>query len=730
MHESPRNESLPFQSALTIEDVAQRPLPGSVVPQKLAFSPDDQWITYLLGSPTDNALHLYALGVKDQKAQLMVSPQNGGDTESNLSIEEQLRRQRQRQFHEGVSDYSWAHQHNRFLFPMNGALFCQEGVEGQSRKLVEKSEHPTLDPQFSPDDQWVAYVQDSEIYVVPSEGGTPKQLTEGARGTGKVNGLADYIAQEEMDRNHGFWWSPDSRFIAFTETDESHIPEFRIMHLGKDFTGPHAEENHRFPFVGKANSKLRLGVIELETGKVVWMDFDNQEEVYLPQVRWLPDGQLSAQIENRAQSELKLLFLDPQEGTTRVVLKETSDYWIDLLDLFRPLKQGGFIWGSQKSGFFHLYLYNQAGNPLRILTRGEWMVTSIVGVDEDKEMVYFTANCDDPGQEQLYSISFSGGPTHQITQGGGMHHVILDHSFERFIDVHHSTTCPPSAKVCSLVDGETQLVLHDEVDPRLEKMDLVPPEMISIKNRDGVVLHGALYRPPKHFGEGPFPTLVNFYGGPHTTRNFVNDSWGMTVDMRAQYLSRRGILVFKLDNQGTGRRGIAFTAAIKNDMGNIEVKDQVDGVNYLIEQKLAIPGKIGVHGWSYGGYLSAMCLARAPETFDLAIAGAPVTHQDGYDTHYTERIMGTPESNPKGYEESSVMHHVDKIKGKLLLVHGLMDENVHFRHTARLINALIEARKPYDLIVFPDGRHSMRKPADLLYLEEQLVAYLEKHWLT
>jgi dipeptidyl-peptidase-4 len=267
--------------------------------------------------------------------------------------------------------------------------------------------------------------------------------------------------------------------------------------------------------------------------------------------------------------------------------------------------------------------------------------------------------------------------------------------------------------------------LYDERDPRLDQLRLDPPELITLQNRHGITLYGAIFRPPERSGTGPYPTLVYVYGGPHA--QLVVDAWSLTVTMRVQYLCSLGFLIFVLDNRGSARRGLAFEAVIKHDMGHAEVEDQVDGVRWLVAQGLADPQRVGVFGWSYGGYMALMCLARAPEIFKVAVAGAPATHWDGYDTHYTERYMGTPQSNPQGYQVSSVVNHVADLQGRLLLVHGLIDENVHFRHTARLINALIAARKPYDLLLFPDERHMPRKLADRVFMEEQVRDYFLKH---
>jgi dipeptidyl-peptidase-4 len=252
----------------------------------------------------------------------------------------------------------------------------------------------------------------------------------------------------------------------------------------------------------------------------------------------------------------------------------------------------------------------------------------------------------------------------------------------------------------------------------LETLPLITPELVTLTNRHNHTLHGLIYRPA---GDGPFPTIVSVYGGPHAQR--VTNSWGVTVDMRAQYLAAQGYLVFKLDNRGSARRGLAFESVIRHNMGDVEVQDQVDGVRWLVAQGLADPQRVGIYGWSYGGYMTLMCLARAADTFHVGVAGAPVTHWDGYDTGYTERYMGTPQSNPAGYEISSVMPHVPQMQGKLMLVHGLLDENVHFRHTARLMNALNRAQKQYDLLLFPDERHMPRKAEDRLYMEERIVAF-------
>lgn len=707
---------------LPIEEIAKYPLPGMAIPGNIAFSPDDRLISYLLSEDMSLTRQLFAYNTESREQSILVTPIDGGTRDDNVSLEEALRRERMRQREFGVTQYAWARKANRLLVPMQGEIYIQDGQGAPLHKIVKQDEAPALDAKISPDGEWVAYVQNAELYVVPAAGGEARQLTFGARSTGKTHGLAEYIAQEEMARRSGFWWSPDGGYLAFEEVDETHIPVYRIVHQGKENTGEGAQEDHRYPFAGQTNARVRLGVVSIQGGEPVWMDLGEEQDIYLARVKWLADGSLTAQIENRAQTRLDLLKFDLRSGQSTLLLCEESETWINLYDLFRPLKSGGFIWASERSGFCHLYLYNSNGELVRALTQGEWLVDDIAAVDEENQRLYFTASHESSTESNLYSVSFSGEAPRRLTPEPGMHSVVCDHQCRRFVDTYQSLDQPPVVRLRSLQDGSVLTTIYERPDPRLEQLKLQPPEIVQVKNRVGNTLYGAIYQPTAKFGHGPYPTIVYVYGGPHF--QMVTNGWNMTVAMRAQYLRSLGYLIFVLDNRGSARRGLAFEGAIKHDMGHLEVEDQVDGVRWLVDQGLADPDRVAIYGWSYGGYMSAMCLARAAGTFKVAVAGAPVTAWDGYDTHYTERYMGTPQNNPEGYQQASVLAHVDKLQGKLMLVHGLIDENVHFRHTARLINALIQARKPYELLLFPDERHMPRKLADRIYMESLIRDFL------
>ncbi|WOL02204.1 hypothetical protein Cni_G10923 [Canna indica] len=742
-----------------VEEIVQYPLPGYVAPSSISFSPDGRLISYLF-SP-DGTLHrkVFAFDVVSLRQELLFSPPDGGGLdESNLSPEEKLRRERSRERGLGVTRYEWKARSTSspgfpgrkqtIMVPLPTGVYFQE-VSGSEPELKLRcsSGSPIIDPHLSPDGSMLAYVRDDELHVLNLSHGEPKQLTFGAKADGKTHGLAEYIAQEEMDRKTGFWWSHDSKYIAFAEVDSADIPLFRIMHQGKNSVGSDAQEDHAYPFTGAANAKVRLGVVPASGGEVTWMDLicgvqdeANGDAEYLARVNWMPDNSLTAQVLSRSHCRSKILKFDIKTGHKEVLLVEEQDIWINLHDCFTALDKGvnnfsgGFIWASEKSGFRHLYLHDKNGVCLGPITQGNWMVEQIAGINESAGLIYFTGTTDGPLESNLYCTNLFPDwtvplqPPRRLTQGSGRHAVILDHQMQRFVDVHDSLTSPPRVMLCSLHDGSIITPLYEQAlsIPRFKKLQLLSPEIVQISAKDGTVLYGALYKPDeKKFGPPPYKTLISVYGGPSV--QLVVDSWINTVDMRAQYLRNKGILVWKLDNRGTSRRGLKFEGHLKQSFGRVDAEDQLTGADWLVKQGLAKAGHIGLYGWSYGGFLSAMTLARFPDTFCCAVSGAPVTSWDGYDTFYTEKYMGLPKENPEAYDYGSIMHHVHKIKGKLMLVHGMIDENVHFRHTARLINSLIAAGKPYELLLFPDERHMPRRLRDRVYMEERIWEFIERN---
>eukprot|EP00537_Pseudo-nitzschia_pungens_P007113 CAMPEP_0172360720 /NCGR_PEP_ID=MMETSP1060-20121228/4694_1 /TAXON_ID=37318 /ORGANISM="Pseudo-nitzschia pungens, Strain cf. cingulata" /LENGTH=1169 /DNA_ID=CAMNT_0013082787 /DNA_START=490 /DNA_END=3999 /DNA_ORIENTATION=- len=867
-------------------------------------------------------------------------------TSDSLSLEERLRRERQRMHSSGgLTQFTWTYNNRntlRILVPIRGSLYIQDGIESSShlkviydkhsmeQMLRKKSKHmsqsiPTsaIDPQLSPDGQLFAFCVMGEIFVAPChECHTPTQVTFGADLKNSItHGLADFVAQEEMDRYRGFWWSPDSKGIVFARVDESKVPPYRITHHECETTTTEScmYEDHRYPFAGKVNPTVKLAYVRVDAAsllrqhdsesstssdtsgsaaidevnriaqhnwnEVKWFNPPREAQEYLARLDFLPDGSACAQWQNRTQNCLVLVRMNLNTGKARTLLVERSDIWINLHHLLHvlerpihprecrnstflpplpdPLPEGSFsfLFGSERSGFSHLYLYTfvpgvNGGQAMlvRQVSSGDWVVESIVGVNLKHNAVYVTGTYDSVLERHLYALpivipeteatpmesnsmhtesSPSGHPNgvrrgfkqvinalsgkshhsngnrnhsysnHQrslyhnagsdslsgrtkssvrkssecrdaivplrLTQESGMHNVVMDPDCSKVVDTSSDLDRPTSVKIyeipiegpfgaldnASKSAGEVGNASHCVSRPtkvydlkllytlydahRDDKAmsissdavsNLSPPELMTFPSSDGdESLHLALYRPDSRIhGPGPYPLICAVYGGPHVQR--VNRSWSQCADMRAQRLRSLGFCVVKCDNRGSSRRGLAFESAISRRLGRLEVLDQVAAVRQLTVRGIVDPTRVGIYGWSYGGYLAAMCLCRAPDVFHVAVAGAPVTSWDGYDTHYTERYMGLPSENPSGYRESAVFDHVPNMRGKLLLVHGLIDENVHFRHTARLINRLIAAGKDYDLLLFPDERHSPRRLRDRIYMEQRISDYFLKYLST
>eukprot|EP00560_Eucampia_antarctica_P002245 CAMPEP_0197841860 /NCGR_PEP_ID=MMETSP1437-20131217/46414_1 /TAXON_ID=49252 ORGANISM="Eucampia antarctica, Strain CCMP1452" /NCGR_SAMPLE_ID=MMETSP1437 /ASSEMBLY_ACC=CAM_ASM_001096 /LENGTH=836 /DNA_ID=CAMNT_0043451667 /DNA_START=66 /DNA_END=2575 /DNA_ORIENTATION=- len=785
---------------ITFEDIGSYPgrtCVGNVgAPSKMCFSPNDESVVFLGTSSSalmngsgkkkkddndnDGALlttqKLWKMRIMgknhnndnddddefDTDAKELAKPPRGVGEEDTLSEEEKLRRERTRQLHTGITSFEYSEE-GTLLCPVGNDLFIihkeEEKIDSNSNsniltKLVDSSDLPgsVLDPHISSDGNLVVFCCEKELYACSTTAGSNnecKQITSDARGTSFTNGLADFVAMEEMERYRGFW-----------------IKIIIILSAGDP------------------NPIVRLGLVNVKTTKTRWLDVSSPfgSDMYLARVQWGKGGSsqegqsqhMLVQVMNREQTELVLLRFDipndDEETSTstttptpmlvgKEILREkrSSSEWINLHDMLVPLSEtvgGGFLWASERTGYNHLYRYDDEGNLLSTITSGDdWMVeeTSASLIDEEANLVYFMGTRDGAKERHLYCTSLNGitngsdnAGIRRVTPECGTHNVLaFDHKKRSFIDSWSSVTCPTRVAVRSLKDGSILRLLFDgSQDEKVRSLNLKAPEWFTIPapalesdhdsddDDDKVVnLHGAIYKPDESvYGPGPYPGIVSVYGGPHA--QLVADTWGMTADLRAQRLRSQGYAVIKLDNRGSGRRGLPFETPIKYDMGNIEVLDQAAGVEHCIQQgivkKSDTGGAVGIYGWSYGGYMSAMCLAKRPDIFKVGVAGAMVSSWDGYDTCYTERYMGTPQSNPTGYEKSSVMAHAENIMGSLLIVHGLIDENVHFRHSARFINSLIKARKHYELLLFPDERHVPRGLDDKVFMEERIASFFER----
>lgn len=713
---------------LTTTDVARRPLPGTVVPTSMAFSPDGRTLTYLLARTGTLEQRLTAVDVETGDTRTVVTPGTAVE-EASIPLEEQLRRERARELATGVTRYAWARRSRRLLVPMSDGLWVFDDLDGTpARRVVEATGDtgPLLDARISADGDRIGFVADGEVHVVPTDDGPVVPVTAGAQESGRTNGLAEFMAQEEMGRPYGFWFSDDGTRIAFCEVDESAVPTYPIVHQGSDLVGPEAREEHAYPFAGEANADVRVGVVAADGSTAqhpVWLDLGCtgiDRDRYVARVGWTPAGDVIVQIQSRDQQRLDIVRFDPDTGGGRLLWTETSDVWINLHDHLRCLDDGSFLWSSERSGFRHLELRGPDGALLRTLTSGEWVVTAVAGVDD--EAVWFVGTREQALERHLSRVPLDGsnGPE-RLTTEPGVHRPVVHPGTGAWADTWSASDRPPRTELHRRgARSDLAVLIHDAADdPRVGDFELPPPTERTVVADDGTRLHAAVYLPD---GDGPRPTIVSAYGGPHA--QMLTRAWGVTVAMRAQYLRQQGYCVAVVDNRGSTDRGLGFEGHLRHALGTVEVDDQVALVRSLVDDGTTDPDRVGIYGWSYGGYLSALCLARRPDVFRAACAGAPVTSWDGYDTHYTERYLGCPQDEPGAYERASVMTHVDGISDDaLLIVHGLIDENVHFRHTARLVNALIRARTDHELFLFPDERHVPRGEADRAFMEDRIASF-------
>jgi dipeptidyl-peptidase-4 len=710
---------------------AKLPPPGTAAPGGFAFSNDGRTLTYLKSEDYTLNRVLWNVAIeRGAKPRIVARASDAGNTDANVSQAEALRRERQRQIQTGITQVVRAAKVDVRVIPLGGDLYLLRGDEGRLERLT-RTEEPEIDPQLDAKGTRAAFVRDGELYVMDLESKRERKLTEGAK-NGLTHGLAEFVAQEELDRSSGFWLSPDGSKIAYQETDERHIPLYTIAHEGGE---KYSVETHRYPFTGAENALVRLGVISVadesasREATTRWLELEGPgKDVYLARVDWEDDDHLLIQLLDRDQKRLRLVRFDAKSGARTTLIEERSDDFVNLHDDLRVVPgTGEILWSSERTGFRHLELHERDGKLLRVLTAGAWLVDGqnssrghqgVAAVDAKRREVWFWSTRESPLETHLYRVSLDGGPVQRITRQRGTHLAFVAPDGNHFVDVYSSPRTPPVTTLCDR-DGTVLAQLDDASgDPRIAALRLVPPELTELKNRDGVTLYGAYYAArSKRLGERA-PLVVSVYGGPQVQR--VERSWSLTADLSAQFLTERGYAVWKLDNRGSSRRGHAFEAAVYLNMGSVEVRDQVDGVRFVAASRPEVDtSRVGITGASYGGYMTLRCLTLAPEVFHAGVSVAPVTDWDGYDTAYTERYMGTPKDNAEGYRASSVLTHADNLCGRLLLIHGMIDENVHFRHTARLATHFIEAGKPFDLLPLPEARHGARRERDRVYVAER-----------
>jgi len=702
-------EDLPLERLFSAPDLNGPTLRG------VKISPDGKLVAYLRAREDDkDRFDLWAYDIARRRHRQLVDSRTLAGADRALSAEEEARRERQRtSAFSGIVEYNFAPDSRQLLIPLNGDLFVYDLARksDQAVRRLTTTEGFETDARFSPHSRYVSFVRDQNLYVIDLTNGRERAVTRD--GGGLVSyGMAEFIAQEEMDRDTGYWWSPDERHIAIARVDETPVTEverFEIQATGASIV------RQRYPATGAANARVELFIADLAADSRLQLDLGTNTDIYLPRVDWFPDGtSLAVQRQSRDQKTLELLRFDALSGRGRVLLTERSEHWVPLhRELTFLTKSKEFIWASSRDGFQHLYLYTNDGALVRPLTSGEYMVVgespeaAIRAVDERTRRVYFTANLASPIERQLYWVSLdSPAAPVRVTQGAGWHSVGMAVDASVFVDSYSSVDAPKTVWLRKADGAPLTALLANTLDAAHPygpyRDEHVRAEFGTIAAADGQRLHYRLLKPRRLEPGRKYPVLVDVYGGPGVQR--IANTWGSLFH---QYLAQNGYVVFALDNRGTGLRGARFETALGLRMGHIEVQDQLKGAEFLRGLDFVDPQRIGMFGWSYGGYMTLMCLMQAPEVFAAGVAGAPVTDWALYDTHYTERYLSTPQLNPQGYRASNVLEYADRLSRPLLLVHGMADDNVLFAHSTALMKKLQDLQKPFDLMTYPGGKHGL-----------------------
>ncbi|HSM85916.1 MAG TPA: S9 family peptidase, partial [Candidatus Limnocylindrales bacterium] len=596
----------------------------------------------------------------------------------------------------------------------NGLLWYYTLANGTAVALSPARDEAS-DPKFSPDGKLLSYVRKHNLYIAPIEGRKDRQITTGDN-EDLLNGEVDWVYREELDVRSNYFWSPQGKKIVFLQMDESKVPSYPIT----DFIPHHPTVyKEKYPKVGDPNPEVRLGVVNASGGGLRWFHLSNDKDVYIPRFGWVREGLIWAMLMNRAQNELMLFFIDAHSGKVARVLDEKSDTWIEIDDNFKILKSGDrFIWPSWRDGHTHLYLYSFDKNaPLageaklvNQITKGDFEVFDLDGVDENTGTVYATTNAGDDRQRHLCSVKLDGSDFRVLTKAEpGTHQASLSPDAGHYIDRFSALMTPPQMAFCGIADGCSVIWKSKSLDA----YKLIAPQFVDFKAEDGTVLHGLLYLPPDTAGK-KVPLLNNPYGGPHGQS--VRDAWGGTGFLFNQILMRDGIAVLVVDNRGMGARGKKFAAALRHNFGEVELKDQLAAIDQALQRFPQLDGaRMGWWGWSYGGFMTLNAMTHS-DRFKAGVAVAPVTDWRDYDSIYTERYEGLLPEDEAAYKKSSPVNFAGQLHGHLLEVHGTSDDNVHMQNTMQMINAFINADKQFELQLYPRKTHGIGGPAARTHL--------------
>ena len=728
-------------AVLTIERLYGSPSLSGPAPRGVKFSPDGQRVTFLKGRPDEqDRFDLWQFDVKTGLQSRLIDSQLLQPVEAELSELEKATRERKRiAGAKGIVDYDWGTA-DTLLVPMGGDLFLVTLGEGapQVRQLTGNDAFET-DAKVSPAGRYASFVRDGALYAIDLPSGEETLLSAAAEPDKAISyGVAEFVAQEEMHRFTGYWWSPDDRYVAYTCVDESTVDIIPRFDIEADKV---SVIEQRYPRAGRPNAVVDLFVRDMATGETTelkWRkdDWGAATDQYLARVNWLPDEDLVVQSADRNQKTLSRTRFANPDWSASPMGAETQPCWINLNSDWLPFapeprsthstQPVHVLTTTEASTYRHVACMNRLGD-LHAVTEGDWAVDRALAFLKEDDAVIFTGYADTPLERHLYSVPLHSGAPARITEPGKTWAITMAPDGKSFVGTSSSPGQPPQV---GLYRADGSLIAWIEENALDENHPYAPflanhsePEFGTLKAEDGQDLYYSILKPPHFDPAKKYPVIVEVYGGPHV-QTVVNE-WARVSD---QFYAREGYILFRLDNRGSANRGKMFEDVIYRRTGGPEVRDQLVGIDWLKSQPFVDASRIAIQGWSYGGYMTLMTVLQAPEgTFAAAAAGAPVTDWRLYDTFYTERYMDTPEDNPDGYDASSVFPHVDNLTTPLLLMHGMADDNVTFDNTTRLMAALQQKGKRFELMTYPGQRHGIRGEKVQVHLMKTRMAFLERH---
>lgn len=578
---------------------------------------------------------------------------------------------------------------------------------------------------FNPTGDKVAFVVANNLYYKDFRTGETKIITQDGKWNEIINGATDWVYEEEFGFDKGFEWSPDGKKIAFYRFDESNVKEFTMTNYRDEMYPEYV--TFKYPKVGEENSKVTIHFYDLATEKIRKVNMANPME-YVPRIKWTQDPEMLCVFNmNRHQNKLELLLANANTGDSRILMTEESQWYVDIHDNLTFLENGKhFLWTSEKDGWNHIYLYKMNGQLDKQITTGEWEVTNFYGIDEDKGFIYYQAAKESPLRREIYMTGLKGRTAKLSTQSG-WNQAQFSSTFDYYV-LNYSTHNTPPVYTVFERNGQQVRVIEDNTQVRevQKNVDVLPVEFFTFETKDKVSLNGYMIKPANFNESQKYPVFMYQYSGPGSQQ--VVDRWqGRRYYWWLQMLAQEGYVVACVDGRGTGARGEEFKKMTYLELGKFETIDQIEAAKYLGSLSYTDPNRIGIFGWSYGGYMSSLCILKGNDTFKAAIAVAPVTSWKWYDSIYTERYMQTLKENESGYRDNSPIYFADRLKGNYLLVHGMGDDNVHFQHTAEMSNALINANKQFDTYFYPNRNHGIYGGVTRLHLFTKMTNFLEEN---